>query len=87
MRSPFRSAVLACLLSLPVVGIFLAPGCGHDATEPGHEVDTRVYECSMGCVKPGESHPYTHVGPGDCPVCGMHLVVSSVQPATAPTKN
>lgn len=86
MRSSLRSALLTCLLSVPAVAVFALPACGHDASDGAGQADTRVYECSMGCVKPGESHPYTQIGPGDCPVCGMHLVPSAVQPAT-PTKH
>jgi hypothetical protein len=38
----------------------------------------------MHCVKQGETQPYTHVGPADCPVCGMHLEPRPAQPSTAP---
>lgn len=63
-------------------------GCGTAATSdpgtPAPAADTRVYECPMACVKPGESEPYTQVGPGDCPVCGMHLAPRAEDPAPTP---
>jgi hypothetical protein len=64
-----RPLLLALALGLPLA----AAGCGtHDATAQAQ--DHRVYECPMHCKLPGHPEPYTHVGPGDCPVCGMHLV-------------
>jgi|GEM_PF-4208143 len=79
-----RTAVLSVALALTVLG-----GCGNSAASqpatPPPTADTRVYECPMACVKPGESEPYTQVGPGDCPVCGMHLAPRAVPPpAPAP---
>lgn len=88
MRRSILSALLAVatavMLALPALAVCLTPGCGHHGAAEAQR-DTRVHECPMACVKPGESHPYTQVGPGDCPVCGMHLVPSATQPA--PTKN
>ena len=67
-------------------------GCSHadpgapagDTTAPA---DARVYVCPMHCVQPGHHEPYSQQGPGDCPVCGMHLVLKpdeQPQPAAAP---
>ncbi len=84
-----RVASLATALTLALAGLTLSAfgvcgGCHPTDTAAAQRVDTRTYQCPMSCVKPGETHPYTHVGPGDCDVCGMHLVVASVQPS--PTK-
>lgn len=61
-----------------------ACGSASTAEGPSAQADTRIYECPMQCVKPGETLPYTHVGPADCPVCGMHLEPRPAQPSTAP---
>jgi len=49
-------------------------GCGH-TDAPGAHADDRVFICPMRCVQPGHTEPYTQHGPGQCPVCGMNLVV------------
>jgi hypothetical protein len=78
-----RAAVLSVAFALNMLA-----GCGNSAASepatPRPAADTRVYECPMACVKPGESEPYTQVGPGDCPVCGMHLAPRAEQPPAAP---
>ncbi len=60
----------------------VAAACGgaSGAEAAPAQADTRVYECPMQCIKPGEATPYSHVGPGDCPVCGMHLTPRAEQP-------
>lgn len=89
MRLRVVSLATATALTLALAGLTLSAfgvcaGCHHTDTAAAQRVDTRTYLCPMSCVKPGETHPYSHVGPGDCVVCGMHLVVASVQPS--PTK-
>lgn len=68
------------------VALALGAACGSSNTPdaPTAQADTRIYECPMHCVKPGETQPYAHVGPADCPVCGMHLEPRPDQPAPAP---
>ncbi len=77
---------MLAVAALAVCGLAMSgtTACGGPHSAEGQPADTRIYECPMACVKPGESHPYTHVGPGECPVCGMNLVPSATQP---PTKN
>ena len=65
-----RSLLLVLSLSLP----FAASACDAARGGTAHAQDQRVYECPMHCKLPGHSEPYTQRGPGDCPVCGMHLV-------------
>jgi hypothetical protein len=73
-------------LFLLTISLSLAAACGSSSTPeaPTAQSDTRIYECPMHCVKQGETQPYTHVGPADCPVCGMHLEPRAEQPASAP---
>ena len=50
-------------------------GCSHaDLGSTNAHADDRIYVCPMHCVQPGHTEPYSQHGPGDCPVCGMHLV-------------
>ena len=76
------SLVLLAGTFLPPAGLAFTTltACGgcHPATAQSN--DTRVYECPMLCVAPGQTHPYQHTGPGDCVVCGMHLVLAAAQP-------
>ena len=44
------------------------------APVPDEARQGEVYICPMHCVPKGSDHEYTSAVPGDCPVCGMHLV-------------
>ena len=67
------------------IALSFVAACGSSNTleAPAAQADHRIYECPMHCVKQGETQPYTHVGPGDCPVCGMHLEPRPEQPAAS----
>jgi hypothetical protein len=80
------SLVVMLVFGLAVSGLASSSlfGCDGSHSAAAQQADTRLYECPMLCVAPGDTHPYHHTGPGDCVVCGMHLVPAAVQPR--PTK-
>jgi len=64
-----RSLLFAVSVSLSLPAL---AACGsRDGTAQAQ--DQRTYECPMHCKLPGHNEPYTQQGPGECPVCGMHL--------------
>lgn len=83
--------IRSCLLAMTLVGALAvgfgaSTGCSHAESGSGGgaataHADDRVYICPMRCVQPGHTEPYTQHGPGDCPVCGMHLVVKPEETA------
>ena len=68
-----RQFLLVLVLALPL-GVAACDGARGGTA---HAQDQRIYECPMHCKLPGHREPYTQRGPGDCPVCGMHLVPRS----------
>lgn len=76
-----------CAVSL---GGAAAGGCSHgDAASSGGgataHTDDRLYICPMHCVQPGHTEPYSQHGPGQCPVCGMNLVVRPEEQTAPPS--